>query len=381
MKRVHQATGGVILIALWLATVSSVEAIEFVIVGPRATGMGGAGVAVTTDALATYWNPAGLAMSRTLDVRIQASGQFADRLGFGQAIKGISDLNLNDTSAANQSQLQGYVSELNQSGANLSTSGAAGLYFKGFYGHHAFGMNVSDVATGGSYVPTPITVTNTGSSLNVNGQLALTALEQRQVVLSYAYAFADRTFSLGASVKIIQGASYLGQIPVTQAYDYSNVKDALGKATLSTTATLDVGAIYRPAPWIRFGIVGKNLSQPTFDTPNGGEVKLTPQVRGGIALNPTHSLTITFDGDITSNPTLVPGVRSQVLSLGAEQVLLSNFLSLQAGVLKNVASSTQGFVPTAGLGIRIYALRVEIAGGYDFQESQALAAASVAMTF
>jgi hypothetical protein len=381
MKRVHQAALGALLIALWLAAASSGEAMEFVIVGPRATGMGGAGVAVTTDSLATYWNPAGMAMSRTLDIRVQASGQATDRLGFGQAIKGISDTNLNDTSAANQSQLQGYVSQLNQPGANLSAAGAGGLYFKGFYGHHAFGMNVSDVATGGSFVPTPITVTNTGSNLNVNGQLALQAFEQRQVVFSYAYAFADRTFSLGGSLKIIQGASYLGQIPVTQAFDYSNVKDALGKATLSTAVSLDVGAIYRPAPWIRFGIVGKNLTQPTFDTPDGGEVKLTPQVRGGIAINPTHSLTITFDGDITSNPTLLPGVRSQVLSLGAEQVILSNFISLQAGVFKNVQDATSTFVPTAGLGLRIYALRVEIAGGYDFRESQALASASVAMTF
>ncbi len=184
-----------------------------------------------------------------------------------------------------------------------------------------------------------------------------------------------------ATLKIIQGASYLGQIPVTQAFDYSNVKDALGKATLSTAVSLDVGAIYRPAPWIRFGIVGKNLTQPTFDTPDGGEVKLTPQVRGGIAINPTHSLTITFDGDITSNPTLLPGVRSQVLSLGAEQVILSNFISLQAGVFKNVQDATSTFVPTAGVGLRIYALRVEIAAGYDFRESQALASASVAMTF
>jgi hypothetical protein len=309
------------------------------------------------------------------------SGQVADRLGFAQAVKGISDTNLTNTSASNQSQLQGYVNQLNQSGANLSVGGAAGLYFKGFYGHHAFGMNVSDVATGGSFVPTPVTVTSTGSSLTVNGQLALRALEQRQVAFSYAYAFADRTFSLGATVKIIQGASYLGQINVTQANDYSNVKDALGDPTLSTTATLDVGAIYRPAPWIRFGIVGKDLSQPTFDTPNGGEVKLTPQVRGGIAINPTHSLTITFDGDITLNRTLVPGVKSQVLSLGAEQILLSNFLSLQVGVLKNVAEASQTFVPTAGVGLRIYALRVEIAGGYDFRESQALASASIAMTF
>ena len=32
----------------------TVMAVEFALVGPRAIGMGGAGVAVTTDALATY---------------------------------------------------------------------------------------------------------------------------------------------------------------------------------------------------------------------------------------------------------------------------------------------------------------------------------------
>jgi hypothetical protein len=34
------------------------SAVEFATVGARAAGMGGAGVAVTSDAYATYWNPA-----------------------------------------------------------------------------------------------------------------------------------------------------------------------------------------------------------------------------------------------------------------------------------------------------------------------------------
>ena len=62
----------VIIIGLMIP--SQALALEFVSVGPRAMGMGGAGVAVTTDALATYWNPAGLAMTQTVDVRIQGGG-------------------------------------------------------------------------------------------------------------------------------------------------------------------------------------------------------------------------------------------------------------------------------------------------------------------
>jgi len=62
-----------------LFTAGTVSAVEFAIVGPRAVGMGGAGVAVTTDALATYWNPAGLAMQQSVDIRLQASAQLVDR--------------------------------------------------------------------------------------------------------------------------------------------------------------------------------------------------------------------------------------------------------------------------------------------------------------
>ncbi|HET9312639.1 MAG TPA: hypothetical protein VFO04_01450, partial [Nitrospira sp.] len=53
--------GAIIFLALLFVHGKALGA-EFVIVGPRAMGMGGAGVAITTDALATYWNPAGLAM-------------------------------------------------------------------------------------------------------------------------------------------------------------------------------------------------------------------------------------------------------------------------------------------------------------------------------
>ena len=71
----------VVLVILGWYVPSPVHAMEFAIVGPRAAGMGGAGVAVTTDSLATYWNPAGLAMSQTVDIRVQGTLQGIDRLG------------------------------------------------------------------------------------------------------------------------------------------------------------------------------------------------------------------------------------------------------------------------------------------------------------
>ncbi|TMF80731.1 MAG: hypothetical protein E6I07_15130, partial [Chloroflexi bacterium] len=330
-KRAHvseRAAVGLVLGTI-LFTAGTVSAVEFAIVGPRAVGMGGAGVAVTTDALATYWNPAGLAMQQSVDIRLQASAQLVDRGDVKDTLDDINSIDL--TNPANQARLQGLLNTLN-SGA-VSAVGAAGLYWKGYFGDQAFGFNISDVATGGEFAPTPLTATCIPSPCTVTGQLAVRGLEARQAVFSYAYAFAERTVAIGATAKIIQGAAYNASVSVFQSNGDISFREDLGKPEISTAIGIDVGAIYRPASWLRFGVVGKDLNQPTFDAPGGQEFKLVPQVRGGVAVNPYESLTIAFDGDITSNKTLVPGIKSRVLSLGAEQTLPAEFISLRVGAL------------------------------------------------
>ncbi|MBU6432324.1 MAG: conjugal transfer protein TraF [Nitrospirae bacterium] len=351
-------------------------AVEFAIVGPRAAGMGGAGVAVTTDSLATYWNPAGLAMTQTVDIRAQASAQGIDRLGVRKTLNDIEDLDKNNP--ANIGRAQDLANRINQPGASLSAIGSAGLYVKGHLGEHALGFNVSDVATSGAFLTRPVTVGG-GGPITIDGQMAFHGLEARQAAFSYAYAFADKTFALGITGKLIQGAAYTG----TATINGNDIKlsDNFGKAKLSTAFGIDVGAIYRPSSWLRFGVVAKDLNQPEFDAPDGTKFKLNPQVRGGIAINPYSSLTLTGDVDATSNKTLVPGQKSQVLSLGAEQTILSEFLSLRIGALKNMQDATSPFTPTAGFGLRIFAFRMDFGGGYDFRERGVLASGSVSLTF
>lgn len=358
-------------------------AVEFAVVGPRAAGMGGAGVAVTTDAFATYWNPAGLAMVKSMDVRIQGTAQVTDRVGIGSALNDLQDFNPNDTSPANLAKAQGIANQINRAGATVSGVGAAGLYFKGHFGEHAFGFNVSDVATSGGFVSSPLQVTQTPPAtgpVTITGQMVLRALEARQAAFSYAYAFADKTFAIGVTGKIIQGAAYSNTTNLQGGQD-PNLLNNLGKARISTSYGIDVGAMYRPSSWLRFGVVAKDINQPTFDAPDGLQYKLTPQVRGGMAVNPWSTMTITADMDITSNQTLVPGLKSQVLSLGMEQTILSEFLSLRVGTYKNVQDAGSIFTPTAGLGIRIFAFRLDLAGGYDFNEGGAVASGALGWIF
>lgn len=363
-------------------------AAEFVIVGPRAMGMGGAGVAVTTDALATYWNPAGLAMTQTVDVRIIGGTQVIDRAGIANAVNDLENFNTSDTSPANIAKAQDIANRINAPGANTSFNGAAGLYLKGHFGEHAFGFNISDVPTGGSYLSVPVSVrcspnpdcSGTPTSVSVSGAAAVRMLEARQAAFSYAYAFADKTFSIGVTAKVVQGAAYNGTQNLSGGQDIK-LRDSLGKATITTTYGIDLGAIYRPASWLRFGVVAKDINQPEFDSPDGSKIKLGPQVRGGMALNPYSSLTLSADVDMTSNKTLVPGVKSQVLSLGAEQTIFTEFLSFRIGAFKNMQDAGTPFTPTAGLGLRIFAFRLDLGGGYDFREQGALASGSVSLTF
>ncbi|MCS6284779.1 MAG: conjugal transfer protein TraF [Nitrospira sp.] len=359
-------------IALFGFIPTQVLAVEFAVVGPRAAGMGGAGVAVTTDALATYWNPAGLAMTQTVDIRIQATGQAVDRLGVRQTLDDIKNF-----TTPNLATAQALADRIN--GGTVSAAAAGGLYFKGHFGEHAFGFNISDVATGGAFVdPARKFAPTVGNS--VSGTFLLRGLEARQAAFSYAYAFADKTFAIGVTAKAIQGAAYAGSATVTGGQDVT-LTDNLGKAKLSSAFSVDVGAIYRPTSWLRFGVVAKDLTQPEFDAPDGTKLKMLPQVRGGVAVNPYSSLTITADMDATSNKTFVPGIKSQVLSVGAEQTILNEFLSLRAGAFKNVQDAASTITPTAGIGLRIFALRVDVGGGYDFRERGALASGSVSLTF
>jgi len=362
-------------------TASQALAVEFVTVGPRATGMGGAGVAVTTDSLATYWNPAGLAMTQTVDIRAQGTGLVIDRRGFGDTIRDMDDFNPNNPNiSANLALARDIADRLNQSGATLSLNGSAGLYLKGHLGEHAFGVNVSDVATGGGYISEPIRVTASGPSVLVRGAMAFRGLEARQLAFSYAYAFSDKTFSVGVTAKVIQGVSYLGSAELRGGSGVS-LSTHFGKPTISTAYGIDVGAIYKPSSWIRFGIVAKDINKPTFNDASGGDVKLEPQVRGGVALNPWSTLTLTADVDITSNNTLLAGVKSQYLSLGAEQTFLTEFLSLRIGTFKNMKDAATPFIPTAGLGLRFFFLRADVGGGYDFREQGAMVSGSLSATF
>ena len=184
----------------------------------------------------------------------------------------------------------------------------------------------------------------------------------------------------GITGKFIQGAAYsVHQDISTASHDLKFAND-VGKPTLSTAFGIDAGVVLRPAPWLRLGVVGKDLNEPALDAAGGGQYTLNPQVRGGLAINPYRSLTLTADADATANRTMVPGIKSRIVSVGPEQVM-TEILALRVGALKNVEHRQSHLTLTAGLGLRLFFLQLDLGAGYDFREPAALGSFSLALTF
>ncbi len=367
-------------VAAAVAAARPAAADEWSSAGPRAGGMGGAGVAVADDAMAAWWNPAGLARRSGLDFDLEAGWQAADPQGVLKTLHDVEDLDFNDVSAANLAELTRLVNELNRPKASLTSSANAGLFVKWGFEQHAFALSLVDAATAGEFVSTPLSVTNSGTALTVNGELSLRGLETRQLGFSYAASLFDGGLLVGATGKVIQARAYLGRATVTDAGDveiFENLKDP----ETSTALGVDAGLLLRPTSWLSLAVAGRDLTSPSFDAPSGGDFELTPKARGGVALHPLDSLTITGDVDLTNNETLVPGIRSRYVAVGLEQSLLADVVTLRAGAYKDLEREGAQVVPTAGVGLRLFFLRVDVAGGYDFDEEGALASFALSLTF
>ncbi|MBZ4643982.1 MAG: hypothetical protein JG767_1591 [Deferribacteraceae bacterium] len=199
----------------------------------------------------------------------------------------------------------------------------------------------------------------TGGSYDQNeSKIKFSGIIYYEVPVSYGYAF-NKNFSLGANVKFMKGRYYESYVSL---YDDNNDNDLFDNASddyvESNTFGIDAGAMYKLGNTITLGIVGRNLNSPKFDKPSGGEYKIDPQARGGVAFTPFGWLTLAADIDLMENDTNINGYKSQNIAFGAEFELLK-FLALRAGYYKNLAESDINAVYTAGLGLNLFLLRLD----------------------
>lgn len=222
----------------------------------------------------------------------------------------------------------------------------------------------------------------TGGSLDDNTTaVLLQGFGVAEVPLSYGYAIND-TISIGANLKLMQGRVYGSQVLVFDDNADEVLKETDEKYEETTTFGVDLGVMAR-FPYVNLGVVGRNLNSPKFDgftdtvvLSNGrtvaldvDDVTLDPQVTAGAAFIPFQTLTFEIDYDLTKNETAFPGYDTQNLSFGLEWDAF-RFLALRAGAFKNLAENDIDWVYTAGLGLNLWAVRLDVAGAFSTEKEE-----------
>lgn len=376
------------LAASLILLTKTAPAAQFGIVGPRALGMGGASVASVNDSTAVYWNPAALADFRRVDIRIPASVDTRDHVSLEDKwdrLNNIDALVQNGNPAAINETIS-LLNDLNKPKSGADLDGSAGLLASIPIGNSAIALSgmvqlnagiyptIDTLNTNATYTPPqPDFVGNNNSAISGIGMTAV------QPSISFATSFGDRLF-VGANAKMIYADTYVHS-DYLAADDFDTFSDNLDKSkTSSSKASADIGVLFKARDSLSLGLVGRDLTSPSFpieglfaQKQTGGdvalasetrEIKLDPQYRAGISWRPLETFTIAMDYDLTKNKTFTPGFEDQTLAVGLEKTLFSEYLNVRIGAYKNLAENGTKAVYTAGLGFRLFALRIDVAGAY-----------------
>ncbi len=241
--------------------------------------------------------------------------------------------------------------------------------------------------------PNPEFVGNNTSTLTGIG------ISSMQPALSFAVSLGSKVF-LGANVKMIYASTFVNT-ELVGSTSFDTFLDNVDRTTTrESKASMDAGIIVAPSENLNIGVVGRDLNSPVFSVQGlfpvrssmtapatvatqymTKEIELKPQVRAGVSWKPVETLTLAADYDLTRNKTLTPGFEDQTLAVGLEQTVWSEYLNLRIGAYKNLADSRSNTVYTAGLGTRILAFRLDLAGAYDFDEREYQASLNLAIKF
>lgn len=248
------------------------------------------------------------------------------------------------------------------------------------------GIPASTVLSTMTEVAIPTLASGGTNTLNKNtSSVLIKAFQYIEVPLSYGRPVNVGKGKLGVGItgKLISGTVYQSQVLLANRENNNTVQskdlinDITNNKTSGTAVAIDLGALYKYNDALSIGIVGKNLNSPKFDAPyysepadndpnttvrkSGTAVTLKPQIRSGIAYEPTSWLSFAADLDLTENETIAPGTvvgssyKSRNLGGGVE-LKATSWLKVRGGAYQNLSDS-RGSVLTAGF--KLLALDVD----------------------
>jgi hypothetical protein len=425
---------------------SSLSAMEFQSIGHQSMSMGGTGVASASDSMAGYYNPAllisnknngALALGVGVGIRENNIGEHIDKLSdidFEESLDNIAD-NINKAVPINRTTLQGHNREQDRNNIteaqnilksigtknglsimpSIYLSGKVNEFGLGIYGTgelsitahvdtNRLALSVEDPDNPGHYYNyDPIkdryseitedeynrnsieAATKEGGTTYIDGK----GLVVTEVPLSYArkYDLDKGELSVGGSIKYMQGITYVQRLNIETESDKAT-DDLDENEEKSNNVGLDLGLIFKAKDIekLSIGLVAKNINSPSFDTANGSDITIDPQIRTGLSYQAREDIDLALDLDLTSNETFIPGYDSQQLGIGINYHPVSWF-SLRGGLMSNLANSNDGVIYTTGFGIGHEKFSLDIAaqmasksGTYDGEDIPKYARVNVALT-
>lgn len=367
------------------------QAQSFAPIGYKASSMGGAGVASSKNAFASYYNPALLAKpDNNVEIAVGAGLGFVDN-GAVESVNKLSDagffdlidkantnvLSLTPSDISTLANSRDIIIDMDGKGGQVSPnayfSTQVDSFSVGIFGSAELtagavvdqAHNRLIINNGGAYVDVETLAvsnvtdyTNTSLEYAVNNGLTylqVDALTLVEVPLSYGHAFETGAgdISLGGSFKFMQGTTHNGQADIDVEFD--KLEDDLKSSEKKTTDFgIDLGVLYEPKAIsdLRLGLVGKNLNKPSFERIDGSKIDIDPMIRVGVAYDIFESLEFAVDYDITENDTLLTSAsqayKTQYIGGGLNWHPVS-WASLRAGLMENLSNDTEGLIYTAGL--------------------------------
>ena len=206
----------------------------------------------------------------------------------------------------------------------------------------------------------------------------------KEVGITYGHAINDR-LSIGGVLKYMQAELFDYQTDIL-ATSGNTATSNNGATETSTGFGLDLGVMYR-MPSYQFGLSVRNINAPSFTySATGYTYKMDPQAKVGAAWMPSPDFTLELGYDVTKNKGVIETDESQYVNFGFEWDAWQ-IVALRAGAYQNLAQSDIGLVTTAGLGLNLWAVRLDIAGAissnkvaFEGKDVPAYAMASLALS-
>lgn len=372
---------------LILSQAAPALATQWVTMGPRAMGMGGAFTAIAEGPLGAYYNPGALGqiVENPTGVALHGAGRYELT---GSMFEGANDAFevanqcRQGSAACTQANVDAALAKLaSPAGEGGLAEAAGGLNLK--FGRLAVFANNFSFRGIAPQVDTTNTTAGVGagSIQNNRSKLNVRGASYYEFGLGYGREVLETGVFLGMNVKGIVGRTgYSDFFIVTENPDPGAVMRNYDRSTnVSFMPGIDLGLLWDvretfPDVWMhpRVGFVGRNINAPRFDRPTRARTlgdshrfySLQGQSRVGVAIDPTRWWTISSDFDITENLTMVDRYTSRLYAAGMEVRLINDpslAVPIRGGVTKNMVQGNSGTLWTMGIGLKAVNFHMDFA--------------------